>query len=219
MPYVINRQTQIKGDLLSEIPPGGMKIVHKDVFNMEMIYFFLHEWMVEFNWAAPGEPDWPEVLYLQREGAAGTELWIKWRFRKGGSEDQSPLTGNKNSEKTIFQWEMDMDWHVLGMKEVEILVKGKKLKMNSAEVEIQFYPRIMLNPEFKKEDIFNRMRDFLMKRYFKKKIDYEEDQLYIDATRLQEAIKGYFKLETFLSEPAFERFYQTRTGEEPHGPI
>ena len=204
MPEIVNRQTIISQNKITDIPPGGMKVVHKDVFNMEAIYFFLHEWMVENNWADPAEEKWPEILYLQREGAAGTELWIKWRFKKDRPD-------------SLFKWELDMDWHVLGMKEVDAVVKGRKMKLNTGEVEIQFYPRLMENPRFAKDDLYKRVKNFLLKRFMKKKKDKEETELYDEALRLQEAIKGYFRLDLYLEEPAFERFYATRTGEEPRG--
>jgi len=206
MPYIINRQTELNKRVMKFVPPGGMKIVHKDLFHMEGVYFYLHEWFVENGYAPASEPDWPEILYVQREGAAGIELWIKWRFTKDGKDK-------------LFKWDIDMDWHILGMKDAEATVKGRKMKLNTAECEIQFYPRVMENPDFSKEPIYLKMKDFLLQRFLKKKVDKEEDDLYEEAIKLQEAIKGYFRIDTYLSEPAFERFYQTRTGEEHRGPV
>ena len=204
MPAILNRQTIIAQTKIFDIPPGGMKVTHKDVYNMEAIYFFLHEWFVEYEWAEVPEDKWPEVLYVQREGAAGIELWIKWRFKK-------------NRPDPWFKWELDMDWHVLGMKDVDAVVKGRKMKLQTAEVEIQFYPRLMQNPDFVKSDLYNKVKRFMLKRFLKKKVDTEETHLYNEAMRLQEAIKGYFRIDLYLEEPAFERFYATRTGEEPRG--
>lgn len=204
MPYAVNRQTVLEKEKIFDIPPGGMKITHKDVYNMEGIYFYLHEWFVENGWATAAEEEWPEILYVQRETAAGIELWIKWRFVK---KRPDPL----------FIWNLDMDWHILGMKEVDAVVKGRKMKLNSGEVEIAFYPRLMQNPLFQEFSMYQRMRRFLLKRFLKKKVDKEETDLYEEAMRLQEAIKGYFRLDLYLEEPGFERFYATRTGEEPRG--
>ena len=112
MVAIRNRLDRIKG-YITAVDAATVK--HKDYFNMRDFYVVLHEWLIEEGWAQRVDEQWPERFYLQREVQnIGNELWIWWRFEKFPH-------GIFNS---YYKWQMDVDFHIILLKEVEIVRNG-----------------------------------------------------------------------------------------------
>lgn len=177
---------------------ANFQVKFRDVFNMQNTYEVMHDWIMENGWSEEDDADFPETFYLKREDQLrGTESWIHWRFQK-------------HPEGTNT-WRADMyvQFHILGMKETEILVDGQKTKTNSGEVEIKIW--MYLIPEFKswrENFILKHFVDVLWKRFLYKDKERWRKQFYSEAYRFQEMIKALIKMPVYLPEKEFlQEFY------------
>ncbi|MBD3303634.1 hypothetical protein GF343_00665 [Candidatus Woesearchaeota archaeon] len=178
----------------------------KDVFILEDLYVLMYEWLVERGFATRVDADFPERYYLDRTGPAGKEVWIRWRPKR------HPIPGNK-----FWRFDLDIDMHVLGLKDVELVVQNKKVKANKGEVEVQVAANLIYDAsgEWKKSALLKPFRNFYFKRFLSKKKDMIEKELYNEAYEFRDAINYYLQLETYLpSKMAGFEFWPKRTPEQ-----
>lgn len=202
-PVIKHRYTDFGADK-NEVQKFSVK--YKDVFSFGYFYTLLHEWMVENDYATRSDEDFKEVFYLQRDSpTAGKELWVRWRCSKIPS----------GTESKLWRYDIDVDVHVLGMREVEFVYKGQKLRADKGEVEVSVVANLIVDYEkaWGKHAWLKNYKNFLLKKVFKKQKEFHENELNKDAEDLQVAIKSYLKLETYL--PAIEqpKFWKTRVPE------
>ncbi len=173
----------------------------KHVFSLEYLYKRIHEWLVEEGYCMGGD-NWIEKLYLERvDSGGGKQIWIWWRTDK-----MYPPMGAK-----FFKFYLDVDFHVLNLKNEEIVVNGKKVKTNKGECEVFVTAKMEIDPAGEWEQNFilkNRyIQKFYLNRMYKSQIEKAEDMLVRDAARLLGAIKQYYQLESWLPEYAEEAFH------------
>lgn len=179
----------------------------KDVFSLKYIYMVLHEWLIEEGYATRDDETFPEVYYLQKENPAfGKEIWWRWRMTK------NPYAPGKSK---FWKFMMDIDVHVLGLGDAEVMVKDKKIKVNKGEIEFQVAAYILTDASKEWEDNawLKPFKKIYLGRIAKSKKEELKRQLYNETYRLQDVIKTYFKLESFLPEKEGEAFWSKRTGE------
>jgi hypothetical protein len=173
-------------------PLVSYTITYKDVFSLQNLYELLREWFIENGYTKRDEEKFPEIFYLQRETPGGREVQFRWRFTKNPIWHTSKL----------FRYDIDVDCIVRQLKDVEIAWKGQKLKADKGQVEIQVASKLVLDYEsaWQKTPFFMSFKDLLVNRLLKRKIDQATKEVVGDATGLQDAIKTYLKLETYLPE-------------------
>jgi len=184
---------------------NGLLIVSREVFNLPYMYFLMHEWLIEHEYCPRTDWDFGEKYFMERDlgGTAGKEIRVRWRCEK-------------QSRDKLFTFKLDINWWVLGLKETEVVVKGKKIKANTGEVEIKIWPRMIISPAFfqGRGELFKGfVKNVLIKRLIRKKVLSIRKDLYEEAYQLQEALKTYLKIETYLEDPQLKKFYKLRTGE------
>jgi hypothetical protein len=167
-------------------------ISYKDVFSLQNLYELLREWFIEQGYAKRDEEKFPEIFYLQRETPGGREVQFRWRFQKNPPWHTSKL----------FRYDLDVDFVVRGLKEVELAWKGQKIKADKGQVEVQVSAKLVLDFEgaWQKMPFFLNFKDLIVNRFLKRKIDQATKEVVGEANGLQEAIKTYLKLETYLPE-------------------
>src|SRR3989338_678124 len=168
-----------------------LRVKYKHFFHMRHLYIMMHEWLLEHSWAPQYDKDFNETLYLQRENQQrGGELWIWWRCSKNPGDS------------TYYRYNLNIDIHILLLKESEIVHKGQKYQTNWGEVEIDIKADLITDPEKKFEkSIIGPLNNFLRGRILKEQVQNHKIELYREAYRLQEALKAYFNLSTYLPEP------------------
>lgn len=178
-------------------PILGISVLSKGMFSLAYFYEMAHEWFIENGWAGRLDSDFGETFFCQRDSGKHSEIWARWQFRKPSSD-------------VLFYYELDYQVHVLGLTSQETVVKGKKLKLDNGEIEIKFFPRVVINPLWEKARYFKGMQEwYFRRRLMGKKFEHVRRVLYEEAVRLQEALKSYFDLKTFLEIPESQRFYTT----------
>ncbi|MBS3127781.1 hypothetical protein J4410_01430 [Candidatus Woesearchaeota archaeon] len=185
-------------------PVAYFRVKFRDVFSMKHFYYMLHEWVIEEDWCNESNITFPETFYLKRENQeTGVESFIHWKF--------SRYPWSRTKAKT---WRCDMFiwFHILHLKDTEVLHEGQKFKANTGEVEIKVWAHLVPDQflKWKKNAFLRPWMDVAWKRFFYKEREQYKNFFYREVFRFQEAMKTYFKLVTFMPEPELQRFYQTK---------
>jgi len=200
MPLIKNRQAQFSGPDFANV--SKFSITYKDVFNMDYLYTLLFEYLVEEGFVnRDDEQDFPEISYLQREHPQfGKELWIRWRL--------------KRDESKMFRHYLDIDIHVLGLKDVEVLSQGKKIKANKGELEIAVSVTLAIDPDrdWEKNAFLKPLKHILIHRMLVSRIDTQKLKCVILGGDIQTVIKSYLKIPTYGAEPEGRAFWAKREG-------
>lgn len=178
------------------LPCAAYRVRHRDYFHLKNLYYMLHEWIVEEEWASGDDEKFPEKLYLQRDTQkSGSELWIWWRLEK--------------EINNYFKYILNFDYHVILLRDAEIMSEGQKFKTNWGEVELMIsaFVEIDHNKEWRNHPLLKYIHEIWQKRIYKKNIDMHVLLLYREAYRIQQLAKTYLKLKTYLPEPEGEQFW------------
>jgi hypothetical protein len=197
---------KIPGDRLIEA--AKFRIKFKDIFNMRAFYIALHEWFLEYKWSSVDcdgkieDKDHYETLYLERVGGKGEkEMWWIWRLQKIPS---------KNS---YYKFHLDMDFHPLAILNTEVIREGKKFKAVKGEVEVRLtaYVEFDYTGEWSNHPILKIFNTVFPKRIFRQEL-YEDHkrELYREVYILQDYMKRWFKLKSFLPYEEITPFYPSQ---------
>jgi len=174
------------------------RVKYRDYFDMRQLYLTMHEWLVQEEYATREDYTFPETYYMHRETLqSGNEGWIWWRLRK---------VPNKN---TYYRYTLDVDFHILMMRDAEIMHEGRKVKTNWGEVEVKIWAKLEGDYEkkWRKSPIMKHFEDLFRQRIFFKDFQMHKIEFYREAYRFQEFIKTYLKLRTYLPEVENEKFF------------
>jgi hypothetical protein len=171
--------------------PAGERITvkFKENFHLKNLYTRMHEWLVQEQWVTRSDKDFPEVFCGQNEAAlGGTEIWWNWRPKK-----------EKNS---FIRWDLDINGHVILLRNVEVMKEGKKFKTNWGEVEIILTAIVNLdyNKRWQKHPILKNFLGLYVDIIKEKEFEKERDELRREMYRFQETIKEYLKMRKRLPE-------------------
>ena len=188
---------------------ASFKFKHKDYFNLKYLYELMHEWFIEEGYAPREDPLFPETFYMHRETQTiGNEIWIYWRMTK------KPIKDSK-----FWKYDLDMDMHVVGLKDAELMHEGQKYKAQWGEPEIKIWAKLVFDYEgWSKSKLLAPLFEVFQKRIVKKTMEAHKKELYREAYRFQESMKSYFKLSTHLPEREMQAFYETKTPGEQTKP-
>jgi len=89
-----------------------------------------------------------------------------------------------------------LEWHILGMKDAEVEIDGKKVKTNKGEVEIVFKANIIKDYEKRWEDkpFWKFLRSVYEKYVIRETVDEYEDDLEDEVKEMISDIKGFLKI-------------------------
>ena len=119
-PLITNRYTDVNAKEVT-----WYVVNRKDIIHLDNIYLLMHEWLIEHGYVTRFDQDFPEKYFLHKEGPAGKEMWWRWR------PSRYPMGNNK-----LWRFNLDIDAHVLTLKDGEAVIGGKKYKAHQGEVEV-----------------------------------------------------------------------------------
>jgi len=194
------------------IPATQTRVRYRQEFHVKNFYMMLHDWFIEEAWVERKDPTWPEHFYLLRETKRGTEMWIWWRFKKipGAGEG----SGGHNS---YYRFNLDIFWHIVGMKDVEVMHQGKKFKTNYADLELVLDSRLEMDylhevgKGWRDSKLLAPFNEVFHKRLFKAQLQKLKHDLYRETYKLQDVVKMFLGLKTYLPEVEGQ-FYTPKKG-------
>ncbi len=190
------------------------RIKNKDYFNLRDLYCTMHEWVKQNQWKDiqdNSEGDAHESFYFDKTDLYGDkEVWIWWRMW------QFPDGEGGDSGNSFFRWRLDIDINAKYMKDTEIMHKGKKVKTNHGEIEIKIWAWVEMdyNGEWSSHPILKFFLEIFNLRIFEGELDKSKHELYRTAYNLQQYIKKWLKLRTWLPKFDREQFHPSRGVEE-----
>ncbi len=168
---------------------------HKKLpFDCTKYYELLHEWLMENEFFCLG-PDGKTDEYLEsyywEDRSSVREIWFWWRTKK------------KTESKQIW-YEMDLNVHIIAMSKQEVVIDGKKLKLDNGEVITEFKSRLGVDLSGLQKNFFSRVFYRLFtRRWMKPRVEHHKKELKKKTLDLIETAKKYFDLYRFDKEPLF----------------
>jgi len=94
------------------------KVAFEGIFNLKDTYSFLYTLLADSGYAVE------EKEYKEKAAGDSKDIDISWVAKRAVTD--------------YFKYEWRVSWRVMGMKNVEVMKDGKKIKMNSGALEIKF---------------------------------------------------------------------------------
>lgn len=185
--------------MVNTIKLPSLEVVYKDMWVMQPLYRRVRHWLQENNYADPkGDTSMEsgmEVLYWCRKGthmdAHEQEIRILWRTVKRAV----PVGTGSN----FYKLKIDIDWYIMQMVDKEIMLEGKKAKVQFGEMRILIKPSMDV-AEITSTPLLKYFDYWFRTRLIKKNLEENRKILYQDAYELQSNIKRHLDLKSFLPE-------------------
>lgn len=182
-----------------------VRVRYRQEMHLKMFYIMLHDWFIHEGWVLREDSSWPEHYFLVRENPnLGNEMWLWWRFKKVPPKPE----GGANS---YYRWDMDIFWHVTGIKDIEVMKQGNKFKTNYADLELVIEAKVELdyNKEWRVHPLLKHVHPFFVNRIFKADIEKHRDELYREVYKLQETIKSFLGMRRYMPTTEGSEFWPT----------
>ena len=154
----------------------------KGVFDFDKLYKVIKRWM-DFEGYGDEMDGFNEKKYKERIQAGGAKMYeIVWEGKKEVS--------------SYFTFVMEITFLLLGVKEIEVEMDGKRVKMNKGEVEMRFNTYVIsnANENFKDDSWFIRIYENWVIR---DRLEQYKINLYKKFMKLQDVIKEELNLYRF----------------------
>ena len=156
----------------------SLKIAFKGIFDMTDLYKQMKFWLNNKNYGDENK-DFKENVYVERLKGDSKQIEIKW------------ITEKKVSD--YFKNQIVITFFVVGLKDSETDWKGRKVKTNQGDIEINLSANLITNANGR----WNNKS--LMKRFYdrfvvKDRIENYKIELYKDTYDLQNLIKSILEL-------------------------
>ena len=160
------------------------KEVYKEKLKQTGHWKYTDVYNLAFTWLKDHQYNLQEDLYNEKLSTNGKEIIIAW------------TAGKKITD--YFQFQIKIDWHILGMKDAEVEEAGKKIKTNKGEVEIAFKANIIKDYEKRWEDkpLWKFLRGVYEKYVIKETVDEFEDDLKNDIKDMIKEMKAFLRIPT-----------------------
>ena len=159
----------------------GLKVVYKGLFDMSDLYKEIKFWLDNKNYGDENS-DFKEETYVERLKGESKQIEVKWICEKEASDY------SKNQITITF--------FVVGLSEAETDWKGKKIKTNQGEIEINISSNLITNASGKWEN-GSLMKKMYEKMIIKDRLEDEKIDLYNNTYKLHDTIKSFLELRQF----------------------
>lgn len=184
------------------IPFNIIRLKYKDVFNLQEFYVALHDYLAEHNWVDNEDGiDHYEVYYGERIDRSGSkQIWIQWRPHKKPS----------NAPFLTYHWDFTFDARAITT--TEFVRDGQKIKANSGELELEIKATIEENykDEFSKNWFLKIFQELFARRAYRKIILQRRKELYQETYAMQNFIKQWFKLKSYIPYNRTKSFFPSQ---------
>lgn len=175
----------------------NMEMKITETFVLSEFYKALHDFLLEDGYAKGDDKDFPEYYYYEsRTQAAGKELWIWWRCSKG--------TDTPFADKHIH-----IDLHGVGIKDVEIMYQGKKIKANKGKIEVILRGSLEVDKgdEWKKSKL-GFLRDAFLYRWWHHELEKHKEDCVKDIKKVRAYVADYMNKP--VAQVTTDSFYPRR---------
>lgn len=152
------------------------KITQVGYWNYGDVYAMLYNWLKDNGYGIS------EGSYKEKLAGNGKEILIEWEASKKVTD--------------YFKYKISLSWHILGLKDAEVEIDGKKTKTNKGELEIVFKGEIINDYEKRWEDSpgWKFLRGIYEKYVIRSTIDEYEDDLEDDVRAIISDLKSFLRI-------------------------
>ncbi|MFA5259201.1 MAG: hypothetical protein WC979_07295 [Candidatus Pacearchaeota archaeon] len=153
------------------------KIKQTGIFSFKDFYSFTYDWLKDDGY------DVVEKAYSETVSGDSKKVEIKWEATREISD--------------YFKFQIKMDWLILGMKTIEVQKENKKIKMETAAVEIKFTAVLIKDYEDRWENhpFWKFMRGIYEKYIIKVRVDDYQIKLLSELEELINQCKAFLAIE------------------------
>lgn len=153
-------------------------VKHKGYWNFSDLYNFCFDFLKDEGYTVE------EKAYTEKITNAGKEIIIEWEAKKKVTD--------------YFKNHLDVDWHILGMKDAEVEREGKKETTNKGEVKLTIEGMLERDYEDKWENrpFWKFLRGIYEKYIIRTTVDEYEDRLTDVGVKFVDEIKSFLQLST-----------------------
>jgi len=136
-----------------------------------------------FDWFKLRNYKLKENLYNEKIQTNGKEVLIRWDAERKVTD--------------YFKFQIQSEWHILGMTDTEVEIDGEKTKTNKGEVEIIFKGNLIKDYEKRWEDrpLWKFLRGVYEQYVVRATVDEFEDDLEDEVKEVISDLKAFLKLE------------------------
>lgn len=178
-----------------------MRVKYKDVFELKAFYESMHEWLLHYGWAdVDDKADHWETAYVERIDRNGNrEIHFNWRTFKP-------------AEAGPFNYYLDLNFHVLGLSNVEVVKDGIKMKVQKGEIEMHYQALVekTYEKDLKKNRLLEPFLDLFNKRVYRSEYEERKKELYQELYTMQNFIKQWFKMKRYLPYEESRSFFPSQ---------
>jgi len=170
-----------------------LSVKYDEVYHITELYKYLRELLKEKGYLDDEKEKWTETYYLDRSSPGGKELWFWWRT------DRTP------DDNDYLQYKLNLDFHVLALKDVEIVHHGKKIKAHKGEIEILISAWLIFDPKdtFGKSGFLKRYFNTFVSSIYREQLEAKRLELLKDIAEIQASIKQYLEQKAITYEEPF----------------
>ena len=196
-----------------KILAANFHLEYNDTFHAMGFYRLVYEWLKQKEWAdrqTGTAGDNIETFYSEKTSMYGEkELMIWWRvYQWPGIQD---FNANSNS---FFKYIMDIDFHIIFLKDTQIMERGKKVNTNWGNLQVNIWSWIEM--DYKGEWSSHPMLKFLLNtfrlRIFYRDLIRYKYELYRHTFVLHSEMKRFLNLKGTLPQKAGVPFHPTIGG-------
>ncbi len=152
------------------------KLVQVGYWDYGEVYAMLYGWLKDKGYKLT------EKTYKEKLAGNGKEIIIDWEASKKVTD--------------YFKYTIALNWHILGMKDAEVEIEGKKVKTNKGELEIVFKGILTKDYEKRWEDkpIHKFMRGLYEEYIIRKTVSEYGDDLEDDTKDIISDLKAFLRI-------------------------
>lgn len=158
------------------------KVKYKGNFDLKLIYKKLREWLMREGYSDPCEGG--EKKYGERVKPKGKQVEIVWE-------------ATKKEEAGYFIRSIKLSFFINELVEVEVEKDGRKIKLDSGEIEIGFNSSLLRNAGSPAWDEHSLMFRFYERFIIADKIEAFKIEVYKDTNKLMDEVKNFLNLYKF----------------------
>lgn len=161
---------------------GQKKEIYVEKLTQVGYWDYNETYIMLYNWLKDHGYNVTENVYKEKLTSGGKEIIIDWDATKKVTD--------------YFKHKINLQWHILTMKDAEVEIDGKKVKTNKGELEIKFKGIIEKDYEKRWEDkpIHKFMRGLYEEYVIRKTIDEYEDDIEDDTKEIISDLKAFLRI-------------------------
>jgi hypothetical protein len=154
------------------------KVTQVGFWNYNEVYEMLYGWLKDHGYGVK------ETSYKEKISGGSKEINISWKAGRGVTD--------------YFKYEITLEWHIMGLKDAEVEVEGKKVKTNKGELEIAIKAFLVKDYESRWEDtpFYKFMRGLYENYIIRTTLEEYEGGIGDDGEALVAELKSFLRMPT-----------------------